>query len=276
LSCSFVIVSLYHPQFGKEEVLKYYKLIVAIASARVMSQMIFVITMPSVTSLVFSTTTTARTRGMELIRGIDSSITSALRYASTRAGKLQKLMQKCLDDVAFHKLQIVNEAFQVCRNSGWDHAGTEIRTISWQLHSGPPSTKSTLEDVFNHLQHVAARQQKGRSEMGDASKAFYANAAPSLQEASTGLGLCHATLDDFISSFASNKDRAKSASVLRSVDKETLLAGIDCKALKQKKKWKSAGPNSNQVSACATAYLLNDAPGFAHIDQAWACHCLIG
>ena len=148
--------------------------------------------------------------------------------------------------------------------------------FSKQLYAGPHTTKFILEDQFNHLQHIAKAQNKGRAYLAKPSQYFYAASSPILRTAN--LPSPEVTYPTFQACMASRKDGQRSSFFgvddLYRPSKHPIPAsiGTETEFLEKARDWKAAGFASNRVATAATAYLLEDQRNeWSNAQSAWAC-----
>ncbi len=119
------------------------------------------ICMPNVLALMFHENTAARTRGMTLIRTLYTAVVKAEALLKAAPANQLTGLRKLMSDMSWQDLQLVREAFAVCRDGNWDYDDAETRNLAYALYGGPANTKFTLEEVFNHLKDITIRSNKG-------------------------------------------------------------------------------------------------------------------
>lgn len=166
-----------------------------------------------------------------------------------------------------------NTNFEDCN---WSALDRDLLEFSWRLYAGPHTTKFILEDQFNHLQHIAKAQNKGRAYLAKPSQYFYAASSPILRTAN--LPSPEVTYPTFQACMASRKDGQMSSFFgvddLYRPSKHPIPAsiGTETEFLKKARDWKAAGFASNRVATAATAYLLEDQRNeWSNAQKAWAC-----
>ena len=158
----------------------------------------------------------------------------------------------------------------------WSALDQDLLEFSRRLYAGPHKTKFILEDQFNHLQHIAKAQNKGRAYLAKPSQYFYAASSPILRTAN--LPSPEVTYPTFQACMASRKDGQSSTSFgvddLYRPAKHPIpeSLGSEAELLKKARDWKAAGYASNRVATAATAYLLEDQRNeWTNAQRAWAC-----
>ena len=156
-----------------------------------------------------------------------------------------------------------------------------LREFAFRLYAGPHTTKYVLEDQFNHLQHVAKQQNKGRMHMAKDTQWFYASTSSILKTANLpSPTVTFKTFQDCFKHAHTMKQKEQSASEVkqkvRNIFKpksHTLPAsfGEVADLLCLKRNWKAAGYNSNRTASAATMFILNGkANSWNNAESAWA------
>ena len=91
-----------------------FNLVVEIASARAWSQQMFGILMPNITAGLLSTVEQRRDGTMQVMQRLANALLEAEKNCHI-AG-----LRKVLNDIAFHKTQLVRELFKIGEDCGWD------------------------------------------------------------------------------------------------------------------------------------------------------------
>jgi hypothetical protein len=93
------------------------------------------------------------------------------------------VLERCLADVAFHRLVLVREWVELARANAWAWSARALREAVWGVYSGVSNTKFFLEDVFEHVSLVS-RQMGKNGQMSDWSRYYHAAMSPKLHNGS--------------------------------------------------------------------------------------------
>ena len=72
-------------------------------------------------------------------------------------------LQRLMDDLGVHKLQLTREIAIVCQDAEWKTDAPDVLELAKYMFGVVTNTKWTLEDIFNELRDVEARQNKNRT-----------------------------------------------------------------------------------------------------------------
>ena len=146
-------------------------------SRRTWSQCMYSVCLPFFLSCVFGTAAAQRC-GMERLRTLDKALAAAFRVRDQQGDSpVGKELRALLNDIWFWQTQLCLEIIQEGRASQFNAGTMETRNLAFSCFAGVGNSKYTAEDVFAHLQHVAARSQKGSLQMNKWSKFFYCTTA---------------------------------------------------------------------------------------------------
>eukprot|EP00435_Cladocopium_sp_Y103_P032780 s324_g8.t1 len=152
------------------------------------------------------------------------------------------------------------------KDCNWSSSDGTLLEFSWRLYAGPHTTKFILEDQFNHLQHIASAQNKGRAYMAKPSQYFYCATSPILRTAKLpGPEVVYSTFQSCFSDLVAKVREKKGSEIPRTHGASDLYRpsqhplpeklGSEAEWMKKQRDWKAA---ANRVATAATMYLAED------------------
>ena len=151
----------------------------------------------------------------------------------------------------------------------------QCRKVCAKLFRGSSTTKHCLEDVFSHLQRMASRATTNKR-MSHWARYMYATTARSVQTGGMNTILpdeqdweaCSRQVTRELHDLAQMFDM-NTTNLPEPENEDSVLFPRPQQAAE--KKWKAAGPESNQRGAAAVAYLRADEPAdWSNINHVWA------
>ena len=133
------------------------RLLIELASARSWSQMMYTNNSPNCFVGVLHPTL-----GQQLLnhqKSLWEAILLAERFVHDPSQKIEKHikreLEKRLEDVCWHELQLAREVFITCASSEWDASNPTVVALAQRIFGVPVNTKFDLEDLFAHLTSVS-------------------------------------------------------------------------------------------------------------------------
>eukprot|EP00435_Cladocopium_sp_Y103_P072189 s363_g39.t1 len=275
-----------------------YNMVIEVASARAWSQCMWSVFLPQLLAGLLSESILHRNSVLGMIKRVGTTLLKAETKTHIPG------VRKCLDAIAFHKIQLVREFLKMCqagnpesKNPDADWSLTdEMVEFAWRLYAGPGTTKYILEDTFGHLRHVSETQNKGRAYMSKPTQWFYSSTAPCLKTAK--LPSPEVLYPTFQQCFASQAQQWR-ATGRQDETFQAILAAIKAGSSGSKQKvkdrhkpgkfplppelvnekalleldrtWKAAGYKSNRSGTAALLYLTEEVNNdWANAAQCWA------
>ncbi|CAJ1405700.1 unnamed protein product [Effrenium voratum] len=184
-------------------------------------------------------------------------------------------MEAVFNQIGWCHHQLAREVLACMLQCGFAPDNLRCRRLAAKLFRSSSTTKNCLEDVFSHLQSMVGKGTSNKR-MSDWSRYFYATTArsprsggmqtvlPDAQDWDAGSHTAFAMLQNFAPMFDTNSTAMPEPAT------EDSILWPKPSALQKKKKWKAAGPESNQKGAAAMIYLHNDAhTRWANLGNVW-------
>ena len=152
---------------GYQRLESFFTFLYELCSARCWSQIQFAMMCPQFLAICWHESRTARITGLAKAQSIWQAMLAAEGVAFELPGSpevskaVRKIVKQCLDDCAWHELQVSRESYSVCRAAHWQPADEQLRILTHRLFGRPCTTKYFLEDCFNHCSDLARRHAKG-------------------------------------------------------------------------------------------------------------------
>ena len=138
-----------------------------LASSRCWSQIQFAMLCPQFLAVVWHEDLELRSHGLQRAKKIWQAVLEAegVVYERPNSARVQratlKQLRRCLDDCAWHQLQLSRESYAVCQKAGWRADDEQLRIMTHRLFARPCTTKHFLEDCFAHAADMSKRHAKG-------------------------------------------------------------------------------------------------------------------
>ena len=137
------------------------RLLIELASARAWSQMMYTNCQPNSFVGILHPQQTLAKQLFTHQHGVWEGVLHAEKCLhdpdlSPKIGKdIKKELEKRLDDVCWHELQLAREIFIVCASCDWDISNHDVLQLARRIFGVPWNTKFDLEDLFAHLASVS-------------------------------------------------------------------------------------------------------------------------
>ncbi|CAE7667476.1 unnamed protein product, partial [Symbiodinium sp. KB8] len=214
-------------------------------------------------------TEVARLKAVVLaVYAAEAYIRTARSDDATAAGLTQ-----LFDHLGWAHQQTAREMMALMLQCSFDADNPQCTQLAGKLYRGPSSTKNCLEDAFAHLHRLVSLSVTNKK-MADWTKWFYATTTPYLTETlilpdetfwreEVGGGAYKAIAREMSSIF--------STTLTEMPEPESPDSVLLPQPGQMVQKWRAAGPEANQRSAAATAFLLHDQESsWRHVGQVWA------
>ena len=123
------------------------------------SYIIFSVVMPAQSAMILHPDASKRQQCADDMIAIKKAVLAAIEFQGKHAGRIQKLMERLLQDISFHNMGIVRIIWALLEDGrGW--VSEHLTEFCRRLHGGPFSTKYTLEDAFASLKDYVTRSNK--------------------------------------------------------------------------------------------------------------------
>ena len=131
--------------------------------------------MPYAAAGLFAADPNAQTGCMQHQRKLMEALDRAQAYLTNhKTGATNRKLLVLLKDMQWQNWQISLEALATAKEGRYSTEDTEIRKMCVSIHAGQSNSKFTAEDIFNHLQHISQRSQKGCAKMNKQGPQFLA------------------------------------------------------------------------------------------------------
>ena len=183
-----------------------------------------------------------------------------MMLAAEAAERKDALFKEVMFDLGWNRQQLPREIAALLLQSDFkDSNAMTLRKLAVRLYSGSPSTKDVLENTFSYLHRMAANHSTN-AKLSDNCKFLYSIVSPYCETG--GMPQILPDLKDFDTLFASATPEVEEE--LKWLNKHMFsmkgeMPNPEIRAQNVlKSRWRHAGPLSQQKSAAAMAYLMED------------------
>ena len=188
---------------------------------------------------------------------------------AVKAPRCDKALMTLLSDVGTNSWRVTRIIWVHGFRSDWSCSNSELRSIAFSMHAQPLSTKGILENMIGWVKNHAERHSKNQK-MAAWTRYLYTLTSPYGIDA--GVQQTRPNIQDFAAFMAGRSVTGiQDVANLHPFKPSRHSLGDCVPKLRQIKKWRPSGRNSNKVSAAAHMYTLHYSPtNFSLADRAWA------